>query len=756
MKNLLLGVGFLLVFMPCAVVAQTKADEKYRKESEDIRKEIWAWDKKQFKNRTVPQEYNKYSKVVLAHHTELTADSKTKFAFYVVTFGAKLEQKIIEVVREMIKLNDKTAVDEYSEISFTRFQRSSGFVTSDNLTTYIGVRVIKPDGKIKEVNADEIVLTKDASNEKKAKLAIPDLQPGDIIDYFIASTQNLTNDFTEKKFNIILFDDAPILNYSFHGALGKKYAVEYRSYNGAPTVKVGKDADDGIIIDVDKNNIAPMETTLWISAAQQLPFIRLNISRGLRGGTGERMGVGKPGEIAENKNNEEILKEKASSLSSSYYWDYWMKNNRAQYEMVEDAARKKAKQLDLDFKQMSEEDKLALIFYTFRYTNLINFDINKLQRTLNSGNYEFNGLGFVLFCAAKASGLEPAILSAPPRTGFRLQEVLDKNDLVDYAYLPGSKKFFYLNSIYGTPFSVPQDFEGIKKSISFTFRHPTMIMGNAMYNLTEKADGFAVPLSTAEQNSHKEQVALTILPNLSNIGVKRKSVVKGLYKEDLQRQLILYEDFYEHERLAFKDEQSLLERLEDDKKGKKYVDEVKSAFAEARKKQKEAFEREAKGWFGVEITELKNHKVENMGVRHTAPDMVYSSEFNMGGLVKKAGNNLILEIGKVLGEQLIIKETQRKRDLDVYMPFARSIENEIVLNIPAGYTVEGVNELNRNVENVTGFFKVEAAVKANQVVIKVKKHYLHNYEPKENWEKMLAFLDAANDWLGAKLLLKKQ
>lgn len=81
---------------------------------------------------------------------------------------------------------------------------------------------------------------------------------------------------------------------------------------------------------------------------------------------------------------------------------------------------------------------------------------------------------------------------------------------------------------------------------------------------------------------------------------------------------------------------------------------------------------------------MKDYKTDSLGVRHTAPDFVYSSSFNLAGLVKKAGNNIIVEIGKIQGQPLEIKPEQRKRDIDVYMPYARSIEYNIELEIPDG------------------------------------------------------------------------
>jgi hypothetical protein len=37
-----------------------------------------------------------------------------------------------------------------------------------------------------------------------------------------------------------------------------------------------------------------------------------------------------------------------------------------------------------------------------------------------------------------------------------------------------------------------------------------------------------------------------------------------------------------------------------------------------------------------------------------------------------------------------------------------------------------------------------------------KKSYNNSYEPVANWDKMLAFIDAANEWSNSKIVLKKK
>jgi hypothetical protein len=738
-------VAALLLAGVTNVNAQTKDEARYRKQSEEIRKDVWGWNLPQFNVRNIPAEYSKASKVIIASRTELTAESKTKLAYYGLAFGTNKEQKLTEIVREMVKLNDKTAVDEYSQLSFTQFEKESGFYHPDKSTSYLGARVIKPDGKIEEIDADDIVLTQDESLEKKAKVAIPNLQPGDILDYFIATAQSLTNDNSIKPYQVILFSDAPVLNLSFHAQLGKKYGIQYRSYNGAPDMKVSKNDEDDIIADVVKTNIPPFETSLWVAAARQLPFIRMNISLGA-GGANYFHDKIKPGSISKNSDPDDFIQGKVQELSTATYGVLIAKDGKKEYRHIENEAKRMAKQCNVEYKNLNDEEKAIWLFYTIRFTQLLNFDINQLSKTIHIGNYSFNHVAFPIYATFKSAGLEPGVLISSDRTGFRLKEILSKDDLLLTTFIPGSQKFFSFQSVYDLPLSTPSDIEGLKDVRSFIYNPRSK----------PKADnGQEVKASTSDKNAHIENLQLSLTPDKNNLAVHRSTTLKGFYKMDAQRALILYEDYYEEERKSFHEEKSLIESLEDGKRSAKSVDEVKNAFKEARNKQKDQFVSEAKEWFNQDVSDLKDYKTDTLGVRISAPNFVYSSSFNLNGLVKKAGNNIIVEIGKIEGEPLIIKPEQRKRDIDMYAPFARSIEYNIEFQIPDGYTVQGIEALNKNVTNETGFFIAEATTSGKTVTIKVKKHYLHNYEPSKNWDKLIEFTDAAGDWANSKLLLKK-
>lgn len=85
-------------------------------------------------------------------------------------------------VRKRIKLLDKAAVEEFSEFSFTRrFRSTKGRYTYKSKgNTFVGVKIIKPDGSVDEIDVDKEAIEIDG----ETKLAIPNLEVGDIIDYY--------------------------------------------------------------------------------------------------------------------------------------------------------------------------------------------------------------------------------------------------------------------------------------------------------------------------------------------------------------------------------------------------------------------------------------------------------------------------------------------------------------------------------------------------------------------------------------------
>ena len=167
MKKYNLYTLIILFFAVTKAFSQFSEDD-YRKQADEIRNDIWNSKTPFFDQRTVPAGYEKYSKVILARRQEITCigTSKTKFN---LSYGLIKQSDLTytSMFRELVKVNDEVSLQDYSEISFQKFSNYA----YNKKTSFLGFRIIKPDGSIKEIDPDEIVLTDDEQNYKKAKLA---------------------------------------------------------------------------------------------------------------------------------------------------------------------------------------------------------------------------------------------------------------------------------------------------------------------------------------------------------------------------------------------------------------------------------------------------------------------------------------------------------------------------------------------------------------------------------------------------------
>jgi hypothetical protein len=751
-KTLLL----LSLALPKSVLAQKKDNNKYKEEAEIFRKEVWGWNKPEFAVRTIPAEFANFSRVVIARHAEINADSKKKSSVASWGFAVYRQASLTEIVREAVKINDKSALDEYSEISFAQLERKSRYVFNDVTKAYVGIRVYKANGSFKEVNPDEVVLTKDEKNKKEAKIAVPDLQIGDIIDYFIATQHNQeAQGATIPPYLFTVFDDCPVMSYSIHGEFGPKYAVEYRCYNKVPDFKISKNDGDNVLDLQVKNIPAYAELNLWSSPFRQLPIIRMNVLLPYKGLYAGRYNQRKQGQIYKDQTMDEFVQDEKISISNHKLPNAKSMFSVKDLSMVPSVTMDYFKELSKNKSDIPADSVAAELFYIYRYSNYLDiWDGLDVQRIVNRGSTNINSSQYMYEFGdfLKIADIDNKLVFVTPRSGPVLNEIMGTGDINYLLQVDGKKqRIFGMEDIYTLPYFIPAQFEGAKQAITLDTK------GRKTVKPKDFDEGVTnVSETKSDENSRIEKIMLVPSADGSTLQVNRTTTLKGHYKSDIQSRLILTEDYCNSERKAFGINKTIIEELQEGKKSKKYAEELKTAFDQARSKQKDAFTSEAKDWFEQDITDISDYKVENLGVRHTSPDFIYSSKFKMSGIIKKAGNNYILEIGKLQGSPLKIDANQRKRKLDVYMPFARSLNLEVSLQIPPGYTVEGVEGLNKKVENETGYFITTATTDGKTVTIKMKKSYDRAFEPSANWDKLLAFIDAANDWTNAKLLLKKK
>ncbi|PUZ25881.1 hypothetical protein DCC81_16660 [Chitinophaga parva] len=722
-----------LVLCIASVQAQDRMDRRYDEDAAAARQAVWAWDLPAFNKPDFSKISTRESQVIVAKHMEVLATGKQRGdlgkGFY-----------FIKTVRTMVKINDKAALDDYSELDFQKRTNESGLYSTAT-ANYVGARIIKPDGTVKEVNVkDDAVSTKQTDWDRRAKLAIPDLQVGDILDFFVQyQARGPVSIFEQQVF--AMGDDCPIMSYSIHCKIDNDFAIVYRAVNGAPEFKQ-QEEDGSIMLDLLVRNLPAMPTTLWMSPFRQIPLIRMEYLFNPRGGDFAA------GHVYKTVSEEKVKTAALQRLSE--FKKYAASAYFPEVGELKSMIRRYEKQRGKD---IPKDSLSAYVYYGMRYLMLykINtFDSRMVvDRSRNDWRVNNNKFAMLLSEALHHFDIDCDFIFATSRFGPDRSELLD---LDDYEYILRTHEakpvFMSAAGMFTGYAEMRYDLEGAVAPAFY---------GTSGKKFESRAEQMTatLPVSTAAENAHLEKMKVQLDNNMQLVDIKRTVTLKGHLRVDEQRQLMVYEDYNEAERKALGIPNTFMEEMSGSRRNKALIDDYTGAFADARKAVKDQFMSDIKGDFDNPVKELKSYSVDKMGLRHTDPDFVYSSDFTMEGLVKRAGNNYILDAGKLIGSQLTIKPSQRERKVDVYMPFARTYQYDIDLQVPKGYTVEGVDKLNRKVDNDCGTFNVTASQAGDVVTLHISKVYKNAFEPVAQWADVLKVVDAANDFQGEKLLLKK-
>ncbi|HXB92190.1 MAG TPA: DUF3857 domain-containing protein [Puia sp.] len=703
---------------------------KYKERWAAVNQEIWGWKLPAFANHKVPAEYANESSVILARHATIEADSKKKMSWAML--GARRNWYYNSTVRELVKINDKAALDEYSQLNFRQFKKLNRWISA-TATTFVGARIIKPDGTVRNVSIDESVVLRTDKNDLERKLAIGDLQVGDLLDYYVR-TEEFSLDQREPERLIFVFgDDHPILSYSIHCDIGDKYAVEYRSMNKAPDAKQSTNEDKDCILDIALQNLPAVPTGFWMSSLRDLPAFRINVLAGSKEHTGRAMG-----EVVRNVPMKDIVTQAWGHLGSG-----------PGDAVIEQQMSKMLHDYDKHFARLPTDSLIYLVYYMFRF----NFYYNQVDGDLDVGegrnHSELKSFPYLnaLDNLYRHFGILPDFVVISSRYGPDVQQVMSSDDLVPALMIRGDKPLFITNdNMFTYPGYVPGYLEG----------QPAIEILNNHTKKREQVDlSTLAPLSTAAENLHKEDLQVKLADDMQLLRIKRKTTLTGRMKVDEQLHLLNFEDYYEYERNALRVEKSIVDQLKKARKNKNVSEDYETALKKARASLKDRFKEEVSGEFEEDPKEMITWKVENPGIRNYAPDLVYSTEFTMDNLLQRAGNNFLLNIGKIVNSPLKLTPSQRTRKVDVYMPYARTLDCSVNVAIPAGFTVVGADKLNKTVENDCGSLTTTAQLQGNQLVIHFKRVYRHNTETSDKWNQLLAIIDAASDFAGQKVLLKK-
>ena len=205
---------YIAIIVALLLVLPSHAKRRPLNEEKKIN-EIWArTDMPEFNDFTVKDKYKNEPIIFLAKYDEFIGKMRLVLA------GEALPITITKLSRCLVKINDNSAIKSFSEIEYKNYSQTQKSV--------VGIRIHKQDGSLIELNPNDYIkvgtnLKGKNTKNNVSKIAVPNLQKGDIVDYFIYQELDM---LSSKQIEYPLSDFAPIQKYRFHGDITSQYRTQ--------------------------------------------------------------------------------------------------------------------------------------------------------------------------------------------------------------------------------------------------------------------------------------------------------------------------------------------------------------------------------------------------------------------------------------------------------------------------------------------------------------------------------------------------
>ncbi|MCK5846011.1 MAG: DUF3857 domain-containing protein [Bacteroidales bacterium] len=735
MKNRIILLLLLVVFVSIEIAAQ-------RVGKKSANREMGFKADEDFNVTVFPDKWKEESAIILCQ----------KYDFSYVKHGLN-KINFREVFRKRVFINDQKAKDEFSIFYY---------IERDGEGDNVGFIVEKPDGEqIKvdlkdavEVGANEVsseYRSYYSYKKKYKKIAIPNLEVGDIVDYFVFGTRSYDGskgvDFAQFSFS--LPRKYPILKQKFYFNIDKGFKVNYRAFNGAPTIaegvagvnKRGQSRDDIKTYLIEDDDRDKRKSEIWKYNTLEEPWIKFQVyyapggmaSKSYQFISKEEDLVNSPMKIEEIKNkvlkdertfpldftdlysyikreHKELRKPEEKAEMAYYYFRYWYFSQLESYS-------------SFDY----EGGAYASINY-MRFTNIFSIVLDRLKvpyKYVIASDRGNGGFDNVIFANDVTTGI---------RVGDKYYFFFDNNSTSDYtpSYIVGSDAIeFYTGK-----------------------KHKDT-----------KMDKTKIPTRDYNDNSLHSFLEVKFSESMDTAFISNRDSLTGSMKSAYE-DIILYKTMYMDEDRAFFYPEKYKKEQERKKRGSSTKLSKRSQREKGEntrlEKQKEFELNEWRSDFIIdffkndyELGKVDSVVVVSSGRMLNSTSCVVESYFRVGEIINKAGRNYILDIGALIGYQLELDTEDMERKSDVNIDNQVSYNYNIEVQIPEGYYVEGIDALNYNVVNEVGEFTSNITIEGNVIKLHTSKKYKTIFSKKDDWNMYIAFLEAAYEFSQKKLIIKK-
>jgi len=436
-------------------------------------------------------------------------------------------------LRKRIKLLDKAAVEEFSEFTFTkRFRSSKGrYSWKKKGDRYVGVKIIKPDGTATEIDVENDAVEVDG----ETKLAIANLEVGDIIDYYSYKNEpfKTTYAFGFEPVETSLGEEYPIMDFKLFFETENDFFINFNSFNGAPDLKeIPTEQKNMRRYELTETNIPKSEYTRWFYPLVEKPAYKFQVYFARSGKFEDRA-------LAFLPEKENIIKTTVSQEEVLDLYDNRFKPD-GDVGDVKDFFKKKT--------FSNDAEKVTAAYYYMRHFYLTRYIEAFYAKEADISSYPFMVYGNnVVFIQSQKQFIR------------HFTEFLKKQK-IDYDIVVGKKR-------YDGPIStllIEKNVDVIVKINTATPMYaqffsphtninefPPLMEGTDVYLLSSKKtkriidviENGKLPTSTYDQNETKKEITLSLNDDFSGISVSAVNSFKGHEKSDQHYDRLLFSDY---------------------------------------------------------------------------------------------------------------------------------------------------------------------------------------------------------------------
>ena len=716
-------------------------------------------DDEDFSKATASTQWADESAIILCQKTKFEFDKKGLSAgkrigrnifgliFALPTFGSSLywanannDTKILieETERRKILLRDKFAVDQYSILYFRLSSQGDAF----------SARVIKKNGETLLVDITDAVRVDDVRSVPGVfktytdsrisisyrpdyfKVAIPDLEEGDIIEYEFKNynSQSYSKNPNYKEFDPVYYvcnREMPVAKQIIEViAEDEKYYVGHKSLRGAPDFTQTNSGGKKVYRWVDDNR-DKLEDTRYVNEFVEQPSVKFQVIYARNSSKGFVWFSD-----AEEGKNEMTREELTENVKK-----YWF--NRTKYENQDgsyiNSSVSIGSTIESIYKSLkkkgitdgAEDDYIRKAYYSIRGNTLYD-------------NWRDMAFAKVFSGLLEKKKIPHEIIATASNQRTQLNKVAFTREI---SWMIKCKGKYYTNPYeHFNPEDIPV-YQAGNECIRFKYDDEKSVANDV------------IPATDTAANVYAIQITATLDTARINMTIDKVVEAKGMAKDDIIDDVLALTPFMETDYRNM-DGASMWEGMSDRETGKAMEDftKQKKEWKEEKPKMMKALAEEE---YDAKVEKYDGFKVQQDGRTHKKRSLKYNEDFVLSGLTAFAGQDVVVSLPVLMGSQVKIDADERKRTLPIDLRYPRKVLWHIVMPVPQGYTVKGIENMNKTVDNACGTFAAVATMEGNNLVLDIRKIYKAGHFETNQWEQLLQLQDAGYNYSQSKIILKK-